>query len=179
MSKRQGDFISINDVLNEVGKDSVRLMMLNRSNDVELDFDFNKVLEKNKENPVFYIQYSYARINSLFRSLKINLNKNINLDNKKYQPNMYEYKLLRKILEWPKVVDISATKLEPHRIPFYLYELVTIFHSYWSKGNEEANFKFIINGKINNKFSFKIFQLLSIILENGMGILGVSLPKKM
>ena len=75
MSKRQGDFITINDLLNEVGKDSVRFMMLNRSNDVELDFDFDKVLEKNKENPVFYVQYSYARINSLFRSLKMDLNK--------------------------------------------------------------------------------------------------------
>ena len=87
--------------------------------------------------------------------------------------------MLRKIVEWPRVVDIASTKYEPHRIPFYLYELVTIFHSYWSKGNEDPKFKFIINGKINNKVSFKIFQLLTIILENAMYILGVSLPKKM
>ena len=179
MSKRQGDFITINDVLNEVGKDSVRFMMLNRSNDVELDFDFDKVLEKNKENPVFYVQYSYARINSLFRSLKMDLNKKIHLDKNNFLPNPYETKLLRKIIEWPKIIEASENKLEPHRIPFYLYELVTIFHSYWTKGNEEAKFKFIVNGKINNKFSFKIFQLISIILENGMGILGVSLPRKM
>ena len=179
MSKRQGDFITINDLLNEVGKDSVRFMMLNRSNDVELDFDFDKVLEKNKENPVFYVQYSYARINSLFRSLKMDLNKKIYLDKNNFLPNPYETKLLRKIIEWPKIIEASENKLEPHRIPFYLYELVTIFHSYWTKGNEEAKFKFIVNGKINNKFSFKIFQLISIILENGMGILGVSLPRKM
>ena len=179
MSKRQGDFITINDVLNEVGKDSVRFMMLNRSNDVELDFDFDKVLEKNKENPVFYVQYSYARINSLFRSLKMDLNKKIHLDKNNFLPNPYETKLLRKIIEWPKIIEASENKLEPHRIPFYLYELVTIFHSYWTKGNEEAKFKFIVNGKINNKFSFKIFQLISIILENGMSILGVSLPRKM
>ena len=100
-------------------------------------------------------------------------------DKNNFSPNLFEYKLLRKIVEWPKIIETSANKLEPHRIPFYLYELATIFHSYWTKGNEEADFKFIVNGKINNKFSFKIFQLISIILENGMNILGVSLPRKM
>ena len=179
MSKRKGDFITIKDVLNEVGKDSLRFMMLSRGNDVELDFDFNKVMEKNKENPVFYVQYCYARINSLFRSLKINLNKEIKIDGKNFKPNTYEYKLLRKIIEWPRIMDIATNKLEPHRIPFYLYELSTIFHSYWSEGNKNDDFKFISGGKINKKTSFKIFQLISIILENGMFILGVSLPKKM
>ena len=179
MSKRLGEFISVNDLLNEVNKDSVRFMMLNRGNDVELDFDFDKVLHKSKENPVFYVQYSYARINSLFNIAKINLNSKIDLDLNKFSPNVFEYKLLRKIIEWPKIIDLSGSKLEPHRIPFYLYELATIFHSYWSKGNEEEKFKFIINGKINNKLSFKIFQLVAIILENAMNILGVSLPKKM
>tara|TARA_B100001029_G_C14649814_1_gene228711 strand:- start:65 stop:526 length:462 start_codon:yes stop_codon:yes gene_type:complete len=153
--------------------------MLNRGNDVELDFDFDKVLQKSKENPVFYVQYSYARINSLFNIAKINLNSKIDLDLNKFSPNVFEYKLLRKIIEWPKIIDLSCSKLEPHRIPFYLYELATIFHSYWSKGNDEEKFKFIINGKINNKLSFKIFQLVAIILENAMNILGVSLPKKM
>ena len=179
MSKRLGDFISVDDLLNEVDRDSIRFMMLNRGNDVELDFDFNKVMEKNKENPVFYVQYCYARINSLFRSLKINLNKEIKIDGKNFKPNTYEYKLLRKIIEWPRIMDIATNKLEPHRIPFYLYELSTIFHSYWSEGNKNDDFKFISGGKINKKTSFKIFQLISIILENGMSILGVSLPKKM
>jgi arginyl-tRNA synthetase len=179
MSKRLGDFISVDDLLNEVDRDSIRFMMLNRGNDVELDFDFNKVMEKNKENPVFYVQYCYARINSLFRSLKINLNKEIKIDGKNFKPNTYEYKLLRKIIEWPRIMDIATNKLEPHRIPFYLYELSTIFHSYWSEGNKNDDFKFISGGKINKKTSFKIFQLISIILENGMFILGVSLAKKM
>ena len=179
MSKRQGDFISIKDVLNEVGKDSVRFMMLNRGNDVELDFDFDKVLDKNKENPVFYVQYSYARINSLFRSVKINLKKNIQLGQNENSLNFYETRLLRKIIEWPKVVEISSNRLEPHRIPFYLYELATIFHSYWSKGNEDDKYKFIKNDKINKLISFKLFQLTSLTIENGMKILGVSLPKKM
>ena len=179
MSKRKGDFIEIKDVLNEVGKDSLRFMMLSRSNEVELDFDFNKVLEKNKENPVFYVQYCYARINSLYTSLNLNPKKMIKLNNSKFNPNDYEYKLLRKIIEWPKIVELSVKKLEPHRIPFYLYELATIFHSYWSKGNEDSKFKFIANGKIKNELTFKIFQLVSIILKNSMFILDVSLPKKM
>ena len=179
MSKRKGDFITIKDVLNEVGKDSLRFMMLSRGNDVELDFDFNKVLEKNKENPVFYVQYCYARINSLYTSLNIKTNKIKNTHKLNFAPNDYEYKLLRKIIEWPKVIDLSSKKLEPHRIPFYLYELVTIFHSYWSKGNEDPKFKFILNGKIKNELTFKIFQLVTIILINAMSILGVSLPKKM
>ena len=179
MSKRSGEFISVNDLLQEVNKDAIRFMMLNRGNDAELDFDFDKVLEKSKENPVYYVQYSYARINSLFKSAKINLNSKINLDPNNFSPNFFEYKLLKKIIEWPKVVDLASTKTEPHRIPFYLYELATIFHSYWSKGNEDDKFKFIIDGKIKNQLSFKIFQLLTIVLENAMSILGVSLPKKM
>ena len=179
MSKRLGDFVSVNDLLQEVNKDSIRFMMLNRGNDVELDFDFNKVLEKSKDNPVYYVQYSYARINSLFNAAKINLNANIDLDTNSFSPNIYEYKLLRKIVEWPKIVESASKKLEPHRIPFYLYELATVFHSYWSKGNDENKFKLIVNGKINNKLSFKIFQLVSIVMVNAMNILGVSLPKKM
>ena len=179
MSKRLGEFISVKDLLNEVNRDSIRFMMLNRGNDVELDFDFDKVLEKSKDNPVFYVQYSYARINSLFTTAKISLNTKININLKSFSPNVFELKLLRKIVEWPKVVDLASTKSEPHRIPFYLYELATIFHSYWSKGNEETKFKFIINGKIKNQLSFQIFQLVSIVLKNAMNILGVSLPKKM
>ncbi len=179
MSKRSGDFFPLNKLLSEVNKDSIRFMMLYRSNDVELDFDFNKVLEKNKENPVYYVQYCYARINSIFRSLK-NIKpkkKEVNLNS--YSLNEFEIKLLRKIIEWPKIVDVASNKLEPHRIPFYLYQLSTIFHSYWSKGNEDANFKFIKNGKMNSIISVKIFEMISNILENGMFILGVSLPKKM
>ena len=179
MSKRSGDFVSLQNLLGEVDKDSVRFMMLNRSNDVEIEFDFNKVLEKNKDNPVFYVQYCYARINSLFRLLKLNKNKEIKIDLKNIKINEYEYKLLRKIIEWPRIVEIASQKLEPHRIPFYLYELSTLFHSYWSKGNEDDNFKFIKNNNIKSPLTFKIFQLITKVLEKGMYILGVSLPKKM
>ena len=179
MSKRSGEFFPLNKLLKEVNKDSIRFMMLFRSNDVELDFDFQKVLEKNKDNPVFYVQYCYARINSIFRILKINPTKQTNIDLSDFKVNNFEQKLLKKIIEWPKVIEVASKKQEPHRIPFYLYELSTLFHSYWSKGNEDSNYKFIKNGKIANNLTLKIFQLVSIVIENGMFILGVSLPKKM
>ena len=179
MSKRSGDFFPLNKLLKEVNKDSIRFMMLYRSNDVELEFDFKKVLEKNKDNPVFYVQYCYARINSIFRTLKIDPSKKTSLSSVDFKINNFEEKLLKKIIEWPKVVDVASNKKEPHRIPFYLYELSTLFHSYWSKGNEDPNYKFIKNGNIANKVTLKIFQIISIILENGMFILGVSLPRKM
>ena len=179
MSKRSGDFISAQDLLNEVNKDSIRFMMLNRSNDVELDFDFEKVKEKTKDNPVFYVQYAYARINSIIRILKINLNDNISINSKTFQPNKFEEKILRKIFEWPKIIESAANKLEPHKIPFYLYELSTLFHSYWSKGNEDSKFKLIQNGKIKKEDSIAFIYLIAIVIKNGMNILGVSLPEKM
>ena len=179
MSKRAGDFISVREFLNEVDKDSIRFMMLNRSNDVELDFDFDKVLEKTRENPVFYVQYSYARISSLFRTLDIDLNKIFDIDINNFKLNIHELYLFRKILDWPKVVETASVKYEPHRIPFYLYELATLFHSYWSKGNEDPEYKFISAGKIKNKNTLLIIKMVSITIENGMKILGVSLPNKM
>ncbi len=179
MSKRSGDFFPLKKLLADVNKDSIRFMMLYRSNDVELEFDFNKVLEKNKDNPVFYVQYCYARINSIFTLLNLHPKKKINFDTGDLNMNSFEEKLLRKIIEWPKIIEIASKKLEPHRIPFYLYELSTLFHSYWSKGNEDVRFKFVRNGKINSVLTLKIFQLTSLILENAMFILGVSLPKKM
>ena len=179
MSKRAGEFISVHDLLNEVDKDPIRFMMLNRSNDVELEFDFKKVREKSKENPVYYVQYAYARINSIIRTLNKNLNEQISVNSKLFSPNEHEEKIIRKIFEWPKIIESSAFKLEPHKIPFYLYELSTLFHSYWSKGNEDARFKFIENGQIKRAESLIIIYLISIVIRNGMKILGVSLPEKM
>jgi arginyl-tRNA synthetase len=179
MSKRSGDFISVRDFLNEVDKDSIRFMMLNRSNDVELDFDFDKVLEKTRENPVFYVQYSYARISSLFRTLNIKQNKIFDIDKNNFTLNSHELFLFRKVLDWPKIVEAASIKFEPHRIPFYLYELATLFHSYWSKGNEDSNYRFIINGKIKSTNTLLTIKLVALTIENGMKILGVSLPTKM
>ena len=179
MSKRKGDYITVEDLIKEVGKDSTRFMMLNRSNDVELDFDFEKVTEKSKDNPVFYVQYAYARINSIFRLLQLNLKKEIKLDNEKFHLNEYEIGILKKISQWPKCVEISTNKLEPHRIPFYLYELVTLFHSYWNLGKDNEEFRFVSKSKAINKPRLVLLQTLSIVIENGMKILGVSTPKSM
>ena len=154
-------------------------MMLFRSNDVELDFDFDKVKEKSKDNPVFYVQYAYARIHSLLRTLNLKLFEIINLDEKEINFNLIEEKIIRKIFEWPKVIDSASRKFDLHKIPFYLYELSTLFHAYWSKGNEDKNYKFIENEQIKRKEILFIINLVALVLQNGMGILGVSLPKKM
>ena len=179
MSKRAGDFISVKELLDQVNRDSIRFMMLNRSNDVELDFDFDKVLEKTRDNPVFYVQYCYARISSLYRTLEIDINSKHLFDEKDFILNEHELNLFRKILDWPKIVETASTKFEPHRIPFYLYELATLFHSYWSKGNENVKYKFIVNDKIKNKNTLLIINLVALTIENGMKILGVTLPTKM
>ena len=179
MSKRAGDFISAQDLLNEVEKDQIRFMMLNRSNDVELDFDFDKVKEKTKDNPVFYVQYAYARVNSLLRTLNLNLLDNIDLNESNTDFNEIEKKIIRKVFEWPKIIESSSRKFDLHKIPFYLYELSTLFHAYWSKGNEDKSYKFIENEKIKRKEILSIIYLVALVIKNGMGILGVSLPKKM
>ena len=179
MSKRSGDYITVEDLIKEVGKDSTRFMMLSRSNDVELDFDFEKVTEKSKDNPVFYVQYAFARINSIFRVLKLDISKNIKLNKKEFDPNAHEIEILKKISEWPKCIEISLTKLEPHRITFYLYDLATLFHSYWNLGSKNKDFRFISENKSIKNSRLILLQALSIVIKNGMSILGVSTPKSM
>ena len=109
----------------------------------------------------------------------MNLNDQISINSKSFFPNEYEEKILRKIFEWPKIIESAAYKLEPHKIPFYLYELSTLFHSYWSKGNEDAQFKLIENGKVKRETSLVFIYLIATVIKNGMKILGVSLPEKM
>ena len=179
MSKRKGDYITVEDLIKEVGKDSVRFMMLNRSNDVELDFDFKKVTEKSKDNPVFYVQYAFARINSVFRLLKLNLSNKIKIDNKKFTLNEYEIQIMKKISEWPRCIEISSNKLEPHRIPFYLYELTTLFHAYWNLGKEHKEFRFASENEGVKNSRLVLLQALAIVIKNGMFILGVSTPRSM
>ena len=179
MSKRRGDYITVEDLINEVGKDSVRFMMLSRSNDVELDFDFKKVTEKSKDNPVFYVQYAFARINSVFRLLKLNLNNKIKIDNKKFTLNEYEIQIMKKISEWPRSMEISSNKLEPHRISFYLYELATLFHAYWNLGKEHKELRFASKNESVRKSRLVLLQALAIVIKNGMSVLGVSTPRSM
>jgi len=179
MSKRKGDYITVEDLVKEVGKDSVRFMMLNRNSDVELNFDFEKVTEKSKDNPVFYVQYAYARINSIFAALKLDIKNVIKLVNEDFTLNQHEIEILKKISEWPRCVEISSLKLEPHRIPFYLYDLVTLFHSYWNLGQKNKEFRFILQDNSFNNSRLLLLQALSMVIINGMSILGVSTPKSM
>ena len=179
MSKRKGDYITVDDLIKEVGKDATRFIMLNRSSDVELDFDFDAVKEKSKDNPLYYVQYCYARISSVFRHLEKDLNNNIELDNYDFKYSDDEIKILKKISEWPKCIDAASTKLEPHRIPVYLYELASEFHSYWNLGKEHPEKRFINNEKKISDSKLILLKAISNVVKSGMNIVGVETPEKM
>ena len=179
MSKRKGDYITVEDLISEVGRDATRFIMLNRSSDVELEFDFTKVKEKSKDNPLYYVQYCYARISSVFRHVNLDVNKDLNIDEYNFEYSKDEIKILKKIAEWPKCVEISGSRLEPHRIPVYLYELASEFHSYWNMGKENSSKRFINNQKkiTNDKLVF--LKVISNVIKSGMNIVGVNTPEKM
>ncbi len=179
MSKRKGDYITVDDLINEVGKDATRFIMLNRSNDVELDFDFDNVIEKSKENHLYYVQYCYARISSVFRHLKIDLKKDLKIDEYNFKYSDHEINILKKISEWPKCIEISSKKLEPHRIPVYLYELSSLFHSYWNLGKENPEKRFINENKKISNDKLVLLKVISNVVKSGMNIIGVSSPEKM
>ncbi len=179
MSKRKGSYITVEDLINEVGKDATRFIMLNRSSDVELDFDFDKVKEKTKDNPLYYVQYCYARISSVFRNIDKDINKHLVIKNFKFNYSDDEIKILKKISEWPLCVNISTKKLEPHRIPIYLYELASEFHSYWNLGKEDTSKRFIDDKKTISDDKIVFLKAISIVIKNGMNIVGVTTPEKM
>jgi len=179
MSKRKGDYITVEDLINEVGKDATRFIMLNRSSDVELDFDFTKVKEKSKDNPLYYVQYCYARICSVFRNADINIDKKINIKNFDFKFSSYEIKILRKISQWPKCVEISNEKLEPHRIPVYLYELASEFHSYWNMGKDKEELRFLSKDNKLSDEKLVFLKIISNVIKTGMDIVGVDTPEKM
>ena len=179
MSKRRGDYITVDDLIDEVGRDATRFIMLNRSSDVELDFDFDSVKEKSKDNPLYYVQYCYARISSVFRYLEKDLNKDIVLDNYNFEYSVDEIKILKKISEWPKCIDAASTKLEPHRIPIYLYELAAEFHSYWNLGKQYPEKRFINEQKNISEDKLIFLKAISNVIKSGMNIVGVDTPTTM
>ena len=179
MSKRKGDYITVDDLINEVGKDASRFIMLNRSSDVELDFDFDNVIEKSKENPLYYVQYAYARISSVFRHLNKDLQSEINIKNFDFKYSEEEINILKKISEWPKCIDASSQKFEPHRIPVYLYELSSLFHSFWNLGKDNPEKRFINNQKKISDEKLIFLKIVSNVIKSGMNIVGVSTPTKM
>jgi len=179
MSKRKGDYITVDDLIEEVGKDATRFIMLNRSSDVELDFDFDAVKEKSKDNPLYYVQYCYARISSVFRHLDKDLDKDIVIDNYNFEYSSDEIKILKKISEWPKCIDSASTKLEPHRIPIYLYELAAEFHSYWNLGKQFPEKRFINDQKTISDDKLIFLKAIANVVKSGMDIVGVDSPTKM
>ena len=179
MSKRKGDYITVDDLISEVGKDATRFIMLNRSSDVELDFDFDNVIEKSKDNPLYYVQYAYARISSVFRHIGKDINSDLNVQNYNFRYSKEEIKILKKISEWPKCIDASCKKLEPHRIPSFLYELSSEFHSYWNLGKDNPEKRFINENKEISDDKLVFLKNISNLIKSGMSIVGVSTPEKM
>ena len=147
--------------------------MLTRRNDQSLDFDFKKVTEKSKENPVFYVQYAHARCNSIFKSANI-LEENLVTDNLNLLTNDNEVELIKFITLWPRVLELAARNHEPHRICYYLIELSSIFHSLWNKGKDNYNFKFVLEGNAdltNSRLS--LVKAVALTLRKGLRILSI------
>ena len=178
MSKRAGTFVTLRDLVDQVGSDVTRFVMLTRKNDAPLDFDFDKVLEQSRDNPVYYVQYASARIHSVFRKADeagITFDKKLAM-NEQFETVTHEaeIKIAKKLAEWPRLVEIAAKTNEPHRIAFYLYELAGDFHSLWNKGNEISELRFIQED--NHRASCIKMAMISavlVVISSGLDILGV------
>ncbi|MES0808783.1 arginine--tRNA ligase [Roseibium sp. SCPC15] len=186
MSKRSGDFITLREVVDEVGSDPVRFMMLFRKNDAPLDFDFKKVTEQSKDNPVFYVQYGYARCRSVMRQAAEELSgtdlgeASLSAADFTLLDDSGELELIAKMAEWPKVVAAAAETHEPHRIAFYLHELASSLHGHWNRGKEMPHLRFIDAG--NSKLTLArlaLVRAISLVLASGLAILGVNAPEEM
>ena len=184
MSKRSGEFITLREVIDEVGSDSIRFMMLYRKNEAPLEFDFTKVTEQSKDNPVFYVQYAHARISSVISKLNENNFSHMpsNFENIDFTliDNKHELDLVKKIADWNKTIESATNLHEPHRIAYYLYELSSVFHSLWSQGKIDPNLKFIIPN--NETLTFARIGLLTLTqrtIKSGLDLLGVSSPHEM
>ncbi|MEN0087710.1 MAG: arginine--tRNA ligase [Pseudomonadota bacterium] len=184
MSKRAGTFITLRDVVEEVGADAVRFMMLYRRNDAPLDFDFAKVTEQSKDNPVFYVQYGHARCASLFRQAAADMPDFAVGEMARADLSLLvdagEADLMRKVGEWPRVVAAAARAQEPHRIAFYLYELASLLHSHWSRGKETPELRFINANKRELSLArLALVKGVQNVLAAGLGIVGASAPNEM
>ena len=190
MSKRAGDFIMLRDVVNEVGRDAVRFMMLYRKNDAVLDFDLAKVIEQSRDNPVFYVQYAHARGQSVFR------NAGEALPGLPQEPadraaflakaplarldDPAELALIRKIAVYPRLVEAAAVAHEPHRVAFYLYELASEFHAQWTRGKDLPHLRFIIQDDPQLTMArLALVQGAVTVLASGLTLLGVGAPEEM
>ncbi len=184
MSKRAGNFVTLRDVVDQVGPDVTRFVMLTRKNDAPLDFDFDKVLEQSRENPVFYVQYAHARVMSLLRraaeaEIAADDATLVGADLGKID-HTSELAVAKKLAEWPRLVEIAARTNEPHRVAFYLYELAGDFHALWNKGNEETQLRFIQDGDVaTSQSKIALARAVSVVISAGLGILGVTPAQEM
>jgi len=183
MSKRAGTFVTLRDVVELVGADVTRFVMLTRKNDAALDFDFDKVLEQSKDNPVFYVQYANARINSVMRKAR---DAGIAVDDATLAAadlgllgHAAELNLAKKIAEWPRLVEIAARGNEPHRVAFYLYELASDLHGLWNRGNEEPSLRFIQDDSATTQAKIALARATSVVICAGLAILGVTPVEEM
>ncbi|MGF6171764.1 arginine--tRNA ligase [Ensifer sp. 4252] len=186
MSKRSGDFVTLRDVVDEVGRDPVRFMMIYRKNSEPLDFDFAKVTEQSKDNPVFYVQYAHARCRSVFRQAA-DAFPELDLSTVDFAGAINglivdpaELQLVAKLAEYPRVVEAAALAQEPHRIAFYLYDLAAAFHGHWNKGKENPELRFV-NDK-NRELStarLGLVHAVASVLKSGLSITGTSAPEEM
>ena len=191
MSKRSGDFVTLREVVDEVGKDAVRFMMLYRKNDAVLDFDLAKVIEQSRDNPVFYVQYGHARGHSIFRTAREEVLKDLPEEEGARLAYLApapvdrltdpaELSLLRKLAVYPRTVEAAAAAHEPHRIAFYLYDLASEFHALWTKGRDLPYLRFIINNDAEmTKARLAMVQGVVTVLASGLGVLGVGAPNEM
>lgn len=190
MSKRSGDFVTLREVVDEVGSDAVRFMMLFRKNDAVLDFDLAKVIEQSKDNAVFYVQYGHARGHSIFKnaretvpSLPLDAAKRIAfLQSAKIErlSDPVELSLIRHIALFPRIIEAAATAHEPHRIAFYLYDLASEFHALWTKGRDLPHLRFIIENDAEITVArLALVQGVVSVLASGLAVLGVHAPDEM
>ena len=184
MSKRAGNFVMLRDLVEEVGPDVTRFVMLTRKNDAALDFDFQKVLEQSRENPVFYVQYAHARIKSVIRKaeeLDIDISdRDLSETNLTGLTHSSELSLIKKIAEWPRLVEVAARLYEPHRIAFYLFDLSSQLHAHWSKGSDNPDLRFLHNDNlVKTQSKIALARAVSIVISSGLAILGVKPVEKM
>ncbi|MGB8812100.1 MAG: arginine--tRNA ligase [Paracoccaceae bacterium] len=183
MSKRAGTFVTLRDVVDLVGADVTRFVMLTRKNDAALDFDFDKVLEQSKDNPVFYVQYANARINSVLRKAR---DAGVAVDDAALAAadlakldHPAELNLAKKIAEWPRLVEIAARGNEPHRVAFYLYELASDLHGLWNRGNDEPSLRFLQDDSATSQAKIALARSTGVVICAGLAILGVTPVEEM
>ncbi len=177
MSKRAGNFVTLRDVVDQVGPDVTRFVMLTRKNDAPLDFDFARVLEQSRENPVFYVQYAHARVCSVLRKAEA---AGISLTDEPQLSDEAEFAVARKLADWPRQVEIAARTHEPHRIAFYLYELASDFHALWNRGNENPALRFLQEGDpAASAAKIALPRAVAVVISAGLGILGVTPAEEM